>query len=66
MCSCRVDVLVAPVADPAALARCVQGLIEDQSLRVSMPLSAEAAARAYLASVGNMPERVAQDLRTLL
>ncbi len=56
------DVLAVPVADPTALSLSIVGLLEDSSARVELPLHAEAAARAHLSAVGNIPERIAADL----
>lgn len=56
------DVLAAPVADPAALAVHIVGLIEDQQSRKMLPMEAEEAAKAHLAALGNQPRRVAEDL----
>ena len=56
------DVLAAPVADPTALSLNIVGIIEDTSVRAELPIHAEAAARAHLASIGNLPERIAADL----
>lgn len=60
------DVLAVPVADPTALSLSIVGVIEDVSVRQELPRRAEAAARAHLATVGNLPTRIAEDLiRTL-
>lgn len=56
------DVLAAPVADPTALSLNIVGFIEDTSVRLQLPMHAEAAARAHLASVGDIPSRIADDL----
>ncbi|MFI5260368.1 MAG: glycosyltransferase [Candidatus Paceibacteria bacterium] len=56
------DVLAVPVADPTALSLSIVGLIEDIPVRLQLPLHAEAAVRAHLASVGNLPKRIAEDL----
>lgn len=56
------DVLSAPVADPAALAVHIVGLIEDQQKRKLLALSAEQTALAHLASYGSQATRIAQDL----
>lgn len=56
------DVLSAPVADPTALSLNIVGFIEDTRVRLELPLHAEAAARAHLASVGDLPTRIAADL----
>lgn len=57
------DVLSAPVADPTALSYHMVGLIEDMAVRHALPMHAEAKARTHLASIGNIPERVAVDLQ---
>ena len=60
------DVLAAPVADPTALSLNIVGIIEDTSVRAELPIHAEAVARAHLASIGDLPSRIAEDLaRTL-
>lgn len=56
------NVLSVPVADPTALSLSIVGLIEDTSVRLELPLRAEEAARAHLASVGDLPSRIAEDL----
>ncbi len=56
------DVLAVPVADPVALERSIGKLIEDTRLRQLLPLHAEAAARAHLAAIGDLPARIAADL----
>jgi glycosyltransferase involved in cell wall biosynthesis len=58
--------LVAPVADPAALARHIRTLIEDNRTRSQLALAGEAAARAHLAAEGDHPARVAADLARLI
>ncbi|MFZ3044225.1 MAG: glycosyltransferase [Minisyncoccia bacterium] len=55
------DVLSAPVADPTALSLNIVGFIEDTRVRLELPLHAEAAARAHLATVGDLPTRIAAD-----
>lgn len=50
---------------PTALSLSIVGLIEDNAVRVELPLHAEAAARAHLASVGDLPARIAADLLNL-
>jgi len=60
------DVLAVPVADPTALSLSIVGIIEDTTVRMELPRHAEEAARAHLASVGDIPSRIAADLaRTL-
>ena len=56
------DVLSAPVADPTALSLHIVGLIEDNAVRHELPLRAEASALAHLASVGDIPARITEDL----
>ncbi len=56
------DVLSVPVADPTALSLSIVGFIEDTSVRMQLPLHAEAAALAHLAKVGDLPSRIAEDL----
>lgn len=60
------DVLAVPVADPTALSLSIVGLIEDNSVRQELPLHAEAAAKAHLASAGDIPSRIATDLERTL
>ncbi len=59
------DVLAAPVADPTALSLNIVGIIEDTSVRAELPIHAETAARAHLASIGDLPSRIAADLARL-
>ncbi len=60
------DVLSVPVADPTALSLGIVGILEDMSVRIELPMHAEAAARAHLAAQGNLSERIRDDLaRTL-
>ncbi|TSC69899.1 MAG: group 1 glycosyl transferase [Parcubacteria group bacterium Gr01-1014_49] len=56
------DVLAVPVADPTALSLSIVGFIEDVSVRQELPRRAEAAARAHLATVGDVPQRIADNL----
>jgi len=56
------EILAAPVGDPTALSLAIVGLIEDNAVRQELPVRAEAAARAHLASVGDLPLRVAADI----
>ncbi len=60
------DVLAVPVADPTALSLSIVGLIEDNDVRAELPRHAEDAARAHLATVGDLPARIAQDLAKLV
>ena len=60
------DVLSVPVADPTALSLAIVGFIEDNAVRQELPRHAEETARAHLASVGDIPSRIAEHLaRTL-
>ncbi len=56
------DVLSVPVADPTALSLGIVGILEDMSVRMELPMHAEAAARAHLATQGNLAERIRDDL----
>ncbi len=56
------DVLAVPVADPTALSLGIVGVIEDTSVRLELPMRAEAAARAHLAAQGDLSTRIAADL----
>lgn len=60
------DVLSVPVADPTALSLSIVGFIEDNAVRQTLPLHAEDTARAHLASVGDIPTRIASDLTRLI
>lgn len=60
------DVLSAPVADPTALSYHIVGLIEDVEVRVALPMHAEPKARTHLASQGDIPARIAEDLSRAL
>lgn len=60
------DVLAVPVADPTALSLSIVGFLEDMSVRIELPLHAEAAARAHLAAQGNLAERIRDDLARAL
>jgi len=57
------DVLSVPVADPTALSLGIVGFIEDNAVRQELPWHAEETARAHLASVGDIPARIAADLK---
>jgi glycosyltransferase involved in cell wall biosynthesis len=57
------EVLAVPVADPTALSLAIVGLIEDNAVRQEFPVHALAAARAHLERVGDLPTRIAADLR---
>lgn len=65
------DVLAVPVADPTALSLSIVGVVEDTSVRLELPMRAEASARAHLlqqdsrrgaAAQGDLPTRIAADL----
>lgn len=56
------DVLAVPVADPTALSLGIVGFIEDNEVRQALPRHAEDTVRAHLASVGDIPSRIAADL----
>lgn len=56
------DVLVAPVADPAAVAVHIAGLIEDVQARTLLAMHAEQKARAHLAQLADQPVQMAQNL----
>ena len=60
------DVLSVPVADPTALSLSIVGFIEDNAVRQELPMRAEAAARAHLASSGDLPARIVADLARVL
>ena len=60
------EVIVAPVADPAALALNISRLIEDNRIRQELPIRAEVAARAHLATVGDLSTRIIDDLMRVL
>lgn len=55
------DVLSVPVADPTALSLSIVGFIEDNAVRQTLPRHAEETALAHLASVGDIPTRIAAD-----
>ena len=60
------DILSTPVADPTALSLSIVGLIEDNAVRVELPMHALETVRAHLTTVGDIPARIAADLaRTL-
>ncbi len=60
------DVLSVPVADPTALSLGIVGFIEDMQVRLELPRHAEEAARAHVASVGDLPARIVADLSRVL
>jgi len=59
------DVLAAPVADPTELSLHIVTLVENTNARIELPQHAEAAARAHLAEVGDLPARIVGDLSVL-
>lgn len=59
------SVLSAPPGDPAQLLRNIQRLLLDESLRVSLPLRAEEAARAHLANAHTAPADIIADITRL-
>lgn len=71
----QVEVLVAPVADPAALASGIVRFIEDTRVRQELPIGAAAAAQEHLlqqdsqrgvGAVGDLPMRITEDLARML
>lgn len=56
------EVLSAPVADPAALAVHIVGLVEDQQARKLLSIGAKMAAERHLEAEGTVPARIAADL----
>lgn len=67
----QVEVLVAPVADPKALARNIVRFIEDNRVRQELPVSAAVAVQEHLLqqdsrrgvdAVGDLPTRIVEDL----
>lgn len=60
------DALVSPVTNPEAMAVNIMRLIEDTRMRQELSMHAEATARAHLISIGDLPNRIRDDLaRTL-
>lgn len=60
------DMLVSPPGDREALAKNIALVIEDERLRLMLPLSAYETAQAHVASYDNQSKRIAEDLaRTL-
>lgn len=55
------EVLAVPVADPSALSLAIAKCIEESAVRLELPLHAEAAVRAHLASVGDVSARTVAD-----
>jgi glycosyltransferase involved in cell wall biosynthesis len=60
------DVLSVPVADPTALSLGIVGILEDTQVRLELPIHAEAAVRAHLAAIGDLPGRIVADLACTL
>ncbi|MHB8710412.1 MAG: glycosyltransferase [Minisyncoccota bacterium] len=56
------EVLSASVADPTTLSRQIIRIIEDNIIRQELPVRADLAVRAHLASIGDFPSRIAEDL----
>ena len=57
------DAFVCPVADINCLTTKIETLVADNTLRLRIGHSAEAHARAHLASVGEVAKRIAEDLQ---
>lgn len=60
------DVLIAPIADPVALAHIISTLIEDTLVRQKLVMNADASARAHLAPLDDLPSRIVSDLEWVL
>ena len=60
------EVLAAPVADPAALAVHIRGIVYDHQARVLLVKEAEITVKEHIQAVGNVPERVSEDLKKLI
>lgn len=60
------EVLAAPVADPAALAVHIRGIVDDHQARILLVKEAESTVREHIKEVGNVPKRVAEDLKKLI
>lgn len=60
------EALVVPVADPAALALNMKGMIEDTAARTGYVMRAEEAAKRHLAEQGDLVARVTEDLALTL
>lgn len=58
----REHLLSVPVADPKAISQAIAEIIEDTILRQELPIAAQDAARAHLASIGDLATRVSEDL----
>lgn len=59
------DVLAAPVADPAALAVHIAGLVQDHQARELLAREAEHTVRNHLMIVGDVPKAFAEHLKSL-
>lgn len=60
------DVLSAPPGDPAALALHINGLVGDHQARLKLVMSAEHTARNYLATLGDQPLRIVENMKKVL
>jgi glycosyltransferase involved in cell wall biosynthesis len=60
------DVLSAPVADPAALAVHIRGVVDDHQARTLLALEAERTAKAHIEAVGSVPDRFIDSLSETL
>lgn len=58
------DVLAMPPGDPSALSVHIAGLMEDGQARQLLALNAEAAAKHFLQSAGDIPARIAEFLKS--
>ena len=60
------EVLAAPVADPAALAVHMRGIIDDHQARVLLVTEAEETAKEHVQKVGSVSQAIAEDLKSLV
>ncbi len=60
------DVLSAPIADPAALAVHIRGLVDDHQARALLSIEAQKTAREHVESAGNISSRIAEDFAKVL
>lgn len=60
------EVLAVPIHDPVAIAKAVERLIEDNSLRQMLPINARVAAETHLAAMGDIPARIVADFAVAL
>lgn len=60
------DALVSPVGDIGALAKNIELAIEDERLRLMLPLSAQDTARAHIRAYADQPKRIAEDLARVI